>query len=82
MREVDRLAKIHEHDPPPRRVGRCAECKGYYRQENGLLVEHLHRDSGEPCESREQVPDGEPVVGFDTMYGVYYGGAWEMGKKR
>ena len=84
MLEKDRLAALHASDPPPNRVEECPICHGYFKMvEGGRLRPHPSAISGEPCRGRNPVPAKveEYTVGFDTMYGVYYGGAWEMGKK-
>jgi hypothetical protein len=64
-------------------VGQCKICAGFYRMVSGRLPAHLNIKTGNDCRGRwpRKADAAEYTVGFDTMYGVYYGGAWEMGKK-
>jgi hypothetical protein len=64
-------------------VGQCKICGGFYRMTNGRLPEHDSIKTGNSCRGRwpRKADVSEYTVGYDTMYGVYYGGAWELGRR-
>lgn len=64
--------------------GQCAACGGYYRRtSDGLVPDHLHRETGETCPGgRPLVDSSSYTVGYDSDPWVMSGGLPTLGRYR